>query len=82
MRQLLLDPIDKALGALLEEAGHPGEAPEILWNPYIQDGVRHPVLSDDESLTAARLGLTLGVRVVLAAGLALLGISAPRSRCR
>ena len=77
MRQLLLDPIDKALGALLEEAGHPDEAPESLWNPYIQDGVRHRVVSDHESLTAARLGLTLGVRVVLAGGLAILGISAP-----
>ena len=48
-----------------------------LWNPYIQDGVRHRVLSDDESLTAARLGLTLGVRAVLASGLQLLGVSAP-----
>ena len=48
-----------------------------LWNPYIQDGVRHRVLSDDESLTAARLGLTLAVRAVLASGLQLLGISAP-----
>jgi arginyl-tRNA synthetase len=48
-----------------------------LWNPYIQDGTRHRVLSDDPALTHARLGLALSVRVVLANGLALLGISAP-----
>jgi arginyl-tRNA synthetase len=48
-----------------------------LWNPYVQDGVRHRVLSDDEALTWARLGLALGVRVVLANGLNLLGIRAP-----
>ncbi len=48
-----------------------------LWNPYVQDGVRHRVLSDDPALTHARLGLALAVRVVLANGLKLLGISAP-----
>ncbi|UCE87887.1 MAG: arginine--tRNA ligase [Deltaproteobacteria bacterium] len=48
-----------------------------LWNPYVQDGVRHRVLSDDEALTDARLGLALGVRVVLANGLRLLGVHAP-----
>lgn len=48
-----------------------------LWNPYVQDGVRHRVLSDDAALTAARLGLGLAVRFVLAAGLRLLGLSAP-----
>jgi arginyl-tRNA synthetase len=48
-----------------------------LWNPYLQDGVRHRVLSDDTSLTSARLGLALAVRTVLANGLGLLGISAP-----
>jgi len=48
-----------------------------LWNPYVQDGTRHRVLSDDPGLTHARLGLALAVRVVLANGLALLGISAP-----
>ncbi len=48
-----------------------------LWNPYLQDGDRHRVLSDDEELSAARLGLALAVRNVLASGLALLGISAP-----
>jgi arginyl-tRNA synthetase len=48
-----------------------------LWNPYIQDGSRHRVLSDDPALTQARLGLTLAVRVVLANGLKMLGISAP-----
>jgi arginyl-tRNA synthetase len=48
-----------------------------LWNPYVQDSVRHRVLSDDPTLTHARLGLALAVRVVLANGLELLGISAP-----
>jgi arginyl-tRNA synthetase len=48
-----------------------------LWNPYLQDGIRHRVLSDDPALTAARLGLVLGVRTVLANGLSLLGLSAP-----
>jgi arginyl-tRNA synthetase len=48
-----------------------------LWNPYVQDGIRHRVLSDDPALTHARLGLALAVRVVLANGLELLGISAP-----
>jgi arginyl-tRNA synthetase len=48
-----------------------------LWHPYLQDGVRHRVLSDDASLTAARLGLVLAVRSVLAGGLSLLGLSAP-----
>jgi arginyl-tRNA synthetase len=48
-----------------------------LWNPYVQDGVRHRVLSEDAALTAARLGLALGVRTVLANGLRLLGLAAP-----
>ena len=48
-----------------------------LWNPYVQDGTRHRVLSDYPALTHARLGLALAVRVVLANGLELLGISAP-----
>jgi arginyl-tRNA synthetase len=48
-----------------------------LWNPYLQDGVKHRVLSDDAGLTSARLGLTAAVRTVLANGLALLGMSAP-----
>ena len=48
-----------------------------LWNPYVQDGRRHRVLSDDAGLTRARLGLTLAVRCVLANSLALLGMGAP-----
>jgi len=48
-----------------------------LWNPYLQDGVRHRVLSDDPALTSARLGLALAVRTVLANALGCLGISAP-----
>jgi len=48
-----------------------------LWSPYIQDGRRHRVLSDDAGLTSARLGLALAVRIALANALALLGVSAP-----
>ncbi|MBW2383375.1 MAG: arginine--tRNA ligase [Deltaproteobacteria bacterium] len=48
-----------------------------LWNPYVQDGQQHRVLSDDDALTAARLGLVLAVRTVLRSGLELLGLSAP-----
>ncbi len=48
-----------------------------LWNPYVQDGSRHRILSDDPSLTSARLGLTVAVRTVVANALALLGVSAP-----
>lgn len=48
-----------------------------LWNPYLQDGKRHRILSEDEELTAARLGLTLAVRAVLKNGLRVLGVRAP-----
>jgi arginyl-tRNA synthetase len=48
-----------------------------LWNPYLQDGKNHRVLSEDAELTAARLGLVSAVRTVVANGLALLGMSAP-----
>jgi arginyl-tRNA synthetase len=48
-----------------------------LVNPYVQDGKRHRVVSDDEGLTAARLALMHAVQVVLANGLWLLGLSAP-----
>jgi arginyl-tRNA synthetase len=48
-----------------------------LWNPYVQDGQNHRVVSEDAGLTAARLALALAVRHVLAAGLDLLGLSAP-----
>ncbi len=48
-----------------------------LWNPYVQDGTHHRVVSDDARLTAARLGLVLAVRHVLRAGLGLLGLTAP-----
>ena len=48
-----------------------------LWSPYLQDGKRHRVLSDDLDLTQARLGLVIAVRTVLANGLGLLGMSAP-----
>jgi arginyl-tRNA synthetase len=48
-----------------------------LWSPYVQDGARHRVLSEDAALTSARLGLALGVRIVLANALALLGLTAP-----
>ncbi len=48
-----------------------------LWNPYVQDGVRHRVVSKDSELSAARLALVRGVRTVLCNGLQLLGISTP-----
>lgn len=48
-----------------------------LWNPYVQDGRRHRVLSEDADLSGARLALTRAVRIVLCNGLGLLGMSAP-----
>jgi arginyl-tRNA synthetase len=48
-----------------------------LWNPYLQDGVRHRVLCDDAELAGARLALVRAVRIVLARGLALIGVGAP-----
>ena len=48
-----------------------------MWNPYLQDGDRHRVISEDLELSAARLGLVLAVRHVLASGLGLLGVTAP-----
>ena len=48
-----------------------------MWNPYLQDGKRHRVVSEDRELSLARLALTRAVRTVLANGLTLLGISAP-----
>ncbi len=48
-----------------------------LWNPYVQDGKRHRVVSEDGGLTSARLALAMAVRTVLAGGLRLLGLGAP-----
>lgn len=48
-----------------------------MWNPYLQDGERHRVISDDLALSTARLGLALAVRHVLGSGLGLLGVHAP-----
>jgi arginyl-tRNA synthetase len=48
-----------------------------IWNPYVQDGRRHRVLSEDAELSAARLALVRAVQLVLANGLWLLGLSAP-----
>lgn len=48
-----------------------------LWNPYLQDGVRHKVVSEDAGLTQARLALVKAVRIVLGEGLGLLGVTAP-----
>src|SRR5262245_57433396 len=47
------------------------------FHAYVSDGQRHRVISEDAELTAARLGLVAALRITLAAGLALLGISAP-----
>jgi arginyl-tRNA synthetase len=48
-----------------------------LFNPYYQDKTRHEILTEDQGLTNARLGLTLAVRRVMFQGLELLGMSAP-----
>ncbi len=48
-----------------------------LFNPYVQDGKRHRVVSEDAELTAARLALMRAAQIVLANGLWLLGLSAP-----
>jgi arginyl-tRNA synthetase len=48
-----------------------------LWNPYLQDGVHHRVVSEDAALTNGRLGLAIAVRTVLSNALGLLGIGAP-----
>ena len=48
-----------------------------MWNPYLQDGTLHRILSEDAELSAARLGLAAAVRTVLGNGLRLLGIQAP-----
>ena len=50
-----------------------------LWSPYLQDGKRHRVVSDDLELSKARLGLARAVRTVIANGLGLLGIQAPET---
>ncbi len=47
------------------------------FNTYVSDGKRHRVVSEDRELSIARLGLVSAVRIVLASGLALLGIDAP-----
>ncbi len=48
-----------------------------LWNPYLQDGVHHRVVSEDAALTNGRLGLAAAVRMVLENALSLLGVGAP-----
>lgn len=48
-----------------------------LWNPYLQDGVHHRVVSEDATLSNGRLGLAIAVRTVLSNALGLLGIGAP-----
>jgi arginyl-tRNA synthetase len=48
-----------------------------LFNPYVQDGKRHRVVSDDAELSTARLALMRATQIVLANGLWLLGLSAP-----
>lgn len=47
------------------------------FHTYVSDSRNHRILSDDPQLSQARLGLSRGVRLVLANGLGLLGISAP-----
>jgi arginyl-tRNA synthetase len=47
------------------------------FHSYVADKQRHRVLSEDRELSLARLGLVRALRIALASGLALLGISAP-----
>jgi arginyl-tRNA synthetase len=61
--------------AVVEQAAAAREPHHLAY--YVRDGARHRVLSEDPALTAARLGLALGVRRVLANGLELLGLAAP-----
>ena len=92
-RLVLSEELDlvKKLGEFPELVGRAAEAREPhhiayflrdlagLWNPYLQDGKRHRVVSEDQELSRARLGLARAVRTVLANGLGLLGIEAPES---
>jgi arginyl-tRNA synthetase len=47
------------------------------FHTYVSDGQRNRVLSEDVEQSAARLGLVAALRIVVAAGLGLLGIDAP-----
>ncbi|MBN1256204.1 MAG: arginine--tRNA ligase [Planctomycetes bacterium] len=47
------------------------------FNRFFTDKVTHRIISDEEALTLARVGLVDCVRTVLATGLGLLGIQAP-----
>jgi len=47
------------------------------FHTYVSDAKRHRVLSDDVELSRARLALVEALRITLANGLALLGLSAP-----
>jgi arginyl-tRNA synthetase len=50
---------------------------EELASTFHQCYTRHTVISDDPNLTAARLALIEGVRIIVRSGLGLLGVSAP-----
>ena len=50
---------------------------EELAAAFHQCYTRHTVISDDPDLTAARLALAEGVRIIVRSGLGLLGVSAP-----
>ena len=52
---------------------------EELAAAFHQSYTKHTVISDDDSMTAARLALAEGVRIVIQIGLLLLGVSAPES---
>jgi arginyl-tRNA synthetase len=52
---------------------------EELAAAFHQCYTKHTVISDDDSMTAARLALAEGVRIVIRIGLLLLGVSAPES---
>ncbi|MBN2710832.1 MAG: arginine--tRNA ligase [Planctomycetes bacterium] len=48
-----------------------------VFNRMYTDKERHKIISEDEILSAARVGLVESVRITLANGLALLGLAAP-----
>jgi arginyl-tRNA synthetase len=49
-----------------------------VFNRFFTDKAQHRIISEDEALTVARVGLVDAVRRVLATGLHLLGLEAPR----
>jgi arginyl-tRNA synthetase len=55
---------------------------QTIASDFTQFYVAHKVLTEDESLSIARLGLALAAKNVLAKSLELLGVSAPEQMSR